>query len=210
MKIKLLYIIVSLICMTSCKWRSNEEFNYNSYTYYKGEVYRFFYMIKDCLPARVVLMPIKIDYPVLCNIDGNYYVFPDSTIKEYRGDDSSFICREDVFKYSYYWGSSDFYWNIDVVFMDFHTLSDYFLPYEIKTIDTVYNMPIYKFVVEPEKFMLLLESQGIDTCDMDDVFDYALYKKYIPTVDPYFSNEGMNTIIYRQEHHITDIKDSIL
>jgi hypothetical protein len=164
-------------------------------------------MYQDGPPDQVYVSFINIHSPVIGKIGYNYYIFPDSTIKEYRGIDSLFICRQDVLQYEYSYGGfwSDCNYKLYNNLYYNSILDDYF-ERVIQVVDTVYNMPIYKFTIEPEKFILSLQRQGIDTCDMDDVFIYAFPKKYIPTVLVCFSREE-KTAILEDYNYITDNKE---
>ena len=182
MKNKILYIIISLLCISSCG-----DINY--YSYIRGAIYTYYYMYQDGPPDQVYVSFINIHSPVIGKIGYDYYIFPDSTIKEYRGIDSLFICRQDVLQYEYSYGGFQYDCNYKLYNMSYNSILYDYLEGVIQVVDTVYNMPIYKFTIEPEKFILSLQRQGIDTCDMDDVFIYAFPKKYIPTVCVCFSKE---------------------
>lgn len=182
MKNKILYIIISLLCISSCG-----DINY--YSYIRGAIYTYYYMYQDGPPDQVYVSFINIHSPVIGKIGYDYYIFPDSTIKEYRGIDSLFICRQDVLQYEYSYGGFQYDCNYKLYNMSYNSILYDYLEGVIQVVDTVYNMPIYKFTIEPEKFILSLQRQGIDTCDMDDVFIYAFPKNYIPTVCVCFSKE---------------------
>ena len=100
-----------------------------------------------------------IENPILWHTNGRYYIFSENVLEHYKGDDTLFLNRRDVFLYSsgieprIYFSTFKLYRKY--YYQTFRNAISYPV---IELVDNPQNMKLYKFREQPESFLMMLEN----------------------------------------------------